>query len=100
MFDHQQAIAEIAHLFQRADQPGVVTLMQTNRRLIEHVQHAGQLAADLRRQPDTLRFATAERPRRTGHCQVIQTDIGQEADARRDLFEHLIGDLLIAFAEC
>ena len=61
MLDHQQRIAEVAQSHQRVDQPGVVALVQADRRLVQHVEDAGQLAADLRRQPDALRFAAAER---------------------------------------
>ena len=46
--------------FERADEPGVVALMQADRRLIEHIANADQSAADLRGQPDALRFAAGE----------------------------------------
>ena len=37
--------------------------MQSDRRLVQHVQHAGQSAADLACQANTLRFASGERRR-------------------------------------
>ena len=54
---HQHRVAHVAQRGQRVEQPLVVARMQADRRLVEHVQHAAQLRADLRRQPDALRFA-------------------------------------------
>jgi hypothetical protein len=44
------------------DQPAVVALVQPDRRLVEHVQHAREPGADLRREADALRLAAGERP--------------------------------------
>ena len=51
---------------QGGDQPVVVALVQADRRLVEDVEHADQLRADLRRQPDALGLAAGERRRRRG----------------------------------
>ena len=63
VLDDDQRVAEVAQLRQRADQLVVVALVQADRRLVEDVQHAHQLAADLRRQPDALCLAAGQRRR-------------------------------------
>ena len=39
---HHHGVAEIAHADERLDQPLVVSLVQTDRRFVQHVQHAHQ----------------------------------------------------------
>ena len=47
------------------EQPVVVALVQPDRRLVEHIEHAGQPRADLRGEPDALALAARQgRPRR------------------------------------
>ena len=53
--------------------------MQTDRRLVEHVQHADQAGADLGGQPDALRLTAGQRRRRPRQRQVLQADVEQEA---------------------
>ena len=47
MLHHQHRIAQIAQLLQAGQQPGVVALVQADRRLVQHVQHPRQPRADL-----------------------------------------------------
>ena len=55
MLDHDDGIAQVAQLRQRAEQAVVVTRVQANRRLVQNVKHAYQAAADLPGQTDALR---------------------------------------------
>ena len=73
--------------------------MQSDRRLVEHVEHADQPGADLGGQPDALRLATGQRARGSGQRQVLQPDVEQEAQPRLDFLEHLARDRLLAGAE-
>ena len=57
VLDYQHGVAEIAQVQQRLEQPGVVALVQADRRLVEHVENAGQARTDLRGKPDALAFA-------------------------------------------
>ena len=59
VLDDEHGVAEIAQAVQRADQALVVALVQADGRLVEHVHHARQLAAELRREADALRLAAA-----------------------------------------
>ena len=58
VLDDDQGIPQVAEVLQGRDQPGVIPLMQPNRRLIQHVENARQARTNLGRQADTLRFAT------------------------------------------
>ena len=55
-------------LSQRAEQPAVVARVQADRRLVEHVEHAAQAAADLAGQANPLRLAAGERRRGPGRA--------------------------------
>ena len=59
VLNHQQRVAFAAQGLQGVNQNAVITRVQANGGLIEHVAHALQVAAQLRRQTDTLRFAPA-----------------------------------------
>ena len=64
MLDHDHGIAEVAQPLQRLQQPRVVALVQADRGLVQHVEHAGQPRADLRGEADALAFAAATACRR------------------------------------
>ena len=99
VLDDDQGVPEIPQPSEGFDQPAVVTLMQADRRLVEHVEHADQPGADLGGQPDPLRLAAGQRARSTRQRQVLQPDVEQEAQPRLDLLEHLAGDRLLAGAQ-
>ena len=61
MLHHQHGVAQTFQPLQRSQQPFIIPLMQANGGLIQHIQHTGQPAADLARQPDALAFATRQR---------------------------------------
>src|SRR3546814_16649668 len=56
VLDDDHGVAEIAQPEQRLQQALVVALVQADARLVEHVHHAAQTGADLRRQADAPRF--------------------------------------------
>ena len=93
VLDDEHGVAEIAQAVQRLDQALVVALVQADRRLVEHVQHARELAAELRREPDALRLAARQRRGGAVEREVVEADVEQERQARLDLLEHLAGDL-------
>ena len=61
VLDHDHRVAEVAQALQRLQQPVVVALVQADRGLVEHVEHARQARADLRGQADALALAARER---------------------------------------
>ena len=84
---------------ERLDEPAVVALVQTDRRLVEHVEHADEPAADLRREPDALRFTARERSRRAVERQVVEADVEHELQPLEHLLEHALGDEAIALRQ-
>ena len=72
VLDHQHGVAEIAQIFERSQQPPVVAVVQSDRRLVQHIQHAAQLRSNLRRQPNALPLAARQSRRR-----AIERDVSQ-----------------------
>ena len=99
VLDHDQRVAEVAQPHQRGDQPGVVALVQPDRRLVEDVEDAHQARADLGRQSDALRLAAGERSRGAVQGQVVEPNIHQEVQPRADLLEHLPRDVVLALGQ-
>ena len=87
VLDHDHGVAEVAQPLERVEEPGVVALMQPDRRLVEHVEHAGQAGADLRGEPDALALAAGQRAGGAGEREIIEPDIDQEFQPRADLLE-------------
>ncbi len=88
-------VAEIAKLPERAEQPGVVALVQTDARLVQHVEHADQTGPDLRGQADPLRFATGQRAGAPPEREVFEPHIPQEYQTVADLLENRPRDFRI-----
>ncbi len=99
VLDDDHGVAEIAQPDERLDEPPVVTLVQTDRRLVEHVQHADEPAADLRREPDALRLTAGERARRAVQREVVEPHVEHELQALEHFLEHALGDEPIPLRE-
>ena len=99
VLDDDQRVAEVAQPGQRLDQPVVVPLVQADRRLVQHVQHADQAGADLRGQPDPLRLAAGQRGGRPVEGQVVEPDVEQEPEPGVDLLQHPLGDHPVALGQ-
>src|SRR5436189_283667 len=79
--------------------PRVGAPVEADRRLVQDVEHAHQLRADLRREPDALALAAGERRRAAVERQVIEPDVDQEAEARQDLLHDRARDLALGGRE-
>ena len=75
VLDDEDGVAHVAQSFQRPQKPIVVARMQTDRWLIEDVQHADQAAADLPSQTNPLRLAAGKGRGGSVQGQVMQADI-------------------------
>ena len=82
--------------FQRVEERVVVARVQADGRLIEHVEHAAQIRAELRREPDALGFAAAQRFRGAIEREVIEPDLAHECKSLRDLRQDVRGDRPVA----
>ena len=94
VLDDDHGVAGVAQVLQRGQQPAVVALVQADRRLVQHVEHAGQPAADLARQPDALALAARERAGVARQRQVVEPDVDEEAQPLADFLEDGAGDLV------
>jgi hypothetical protein len=70
VLDDEHSVAEVAKLDERFDQPVVVALMKTDGGLVENIENAAQLGADLRGEADALAFAAGESRRVAVKCKV------------------------------
>ena len=95
MLDHDDRVAEVAQVLQRVEQAGIVALVQADDGLVEHVEHAGQARADLRGQADALALAARQRAGISGHGEVVEADVVEEAQPLADLLEDAHGDLVL-----
>ena len=93
MLHHQHTVADVAQMFQGVDQPVVVALVQADAGLVQHVHHAGQTGADLRRQTDALRLAAAQCFGTAIKAQIVQSHIVEKLQTQSDFAHHLVGDL-------
>ena len=57
VLDDDDSVAEVTQPLQGIEQAPVVALVQSDRRLVQHVEHPGQPGADLRGEPDALALA-------------------------------------------
>ncbi len=99
VFHHHQGVALGFEQGQRVEQDAVVPRMQADGRLVEHVAHAAQIAAELRRQPDALRLAAGERGRAAVQPQIAQAHLLHEGQARTDFAQGVAHDLGFARGE-
>ena len=66
--------------------------MKADGGFVEHVEHADQVRADLRRQADALPFPAGERRGATAEREIAHADIVQEPQALLNLFQDALGD--------
>src|SRR5216683_2891804 len=99
VLDHDHGIAEVAEPLQGFQQSRIVALVQADRGLVEHIEHAGQPGADLRRQPDALALAAGKRARGARQSEIVEADIEQERQPLADLLQDARGDLVLLRVE-
>ncbi len=95
----EDRVAQVAETGQGGDELGVVALVEPDGRLVEDIEDPHQRRPDLGRQADSLGLAAGQRHAGPIERQVVQPDVDQEADAGRDLLEHLVGDRPLALVE-
>ena len=93
VLDNHQGVTQITKSHQCVQQSVIVPLMQTDTRLIQHIEHTGQACTDLGCKSDSLGLSAGEGHRRTIKTQIIQTDIKQKTKAKTNLTQHQVTDL-------
>ena len=99
VLDDDDGVADVAQPLERPDEPRVVALVQADRRLVEDVEHADELRADLRREPQALRLAARERRGRAVERQVADADVVEERQPLADLLDDPVADQLLGLRE-
>ena len=99
VFDNDNGIADIAQALERLDQALVVTLMKTDRGLVQNIEHAHETRADLRCQANTLCLATGKRRRGAIECQIVESNIDQKTQALQNFLDDTAADKLLALGE-
>ena len=95
MLDHEHGVAHVAQRLERVEQPRIVALMQPDRRLVQHIEHAGQARADLRGEADALALAARQRAGGAGEREIVEADIVEEGEPLADLLQDARGDLVL-----
>ena len=99
VLDDDDRVADVAQPLERADQARVVALMEADRRLVEDVQDADELRADLRREPKPLRLAARQRRGRAVEREVADADVVEEREPLADLLDDAVADQLLRLRE-
>ena len=99
VLDDEHGVAEIAQALECPDQLVVVPLVKTDRRLVQDVEHAHELGADLRRQPQPLCFPSRQRRRGAVELQVTDADVVEKHQAFADLLHDARADELLGLRE-
>jgi hypothetical protein len=84
---------------ERGQQACVVARVEADRRLVEHVEHPGEAAADLAGQADPLALAAGERGRASREAQIVEPDVDQELEPVANLADQVAGDVLLVAVE-
>src|SRR5262249_39671310 len=92
VLDDDHAVAEIAQAPQGRDEARVVLGVEADRRLVEDVHDARELAPELARETDALRLAAGEARPRALEREVVEAHVDQEAQAPLDLAQRPFAD--------
>jgi len=71
---HDDGVAQVAHPLESVQESPVVPLVETDRGLVENVEHAHQLRTDLGSEPDALALSAGQRPSHPIEGKVVEPD--------------------------
>ena len=95
VFHDDDRVAKVAQLLERVDEALVVALMQSNRRLVEDVEHIDELRTDLRGEANALALTARQTGRLAVEREVVQSDAKQEIDACAQFLDDFGGNFLL-----
>src|SRR5262249_11196197 len=99
VFDDEHGVAAVAESMEQPEQSIHVARMQSDRRLIEHVERIHELRAERIGQSDALRLAPRQRSRAAVQREIVESHVEQELDAVASFLEDVRRDLLLEPAE-
>ena len=88
MFDDNHRVARLLQSPYRGQDPRLLARMQPGGRFVQHVHRVVQPRGQQAGQPSPLPFAARQTPHRTSQGQIIQSEIGQRLQSRRQFIEH------------
>ena len=89
---HYDRVAFVSQMFQRVDEPYVVSLVKSDAWFVKNIQHVDQFRAYLCGKPDALALSAAEAYGTTGKAQVMQSDIKEKLQSSGYFFDYLMCD--------
>ena len=96
VLDDDDGVAQVAQALHRRDEAGVVPLVQSDRRLVEYVEHPHEPRADLGGEPDALRLAAGQGRGGALERQVVEAHVDKEAQPLDDLLHDTARDRLVS----
>ena len=99
VLDDENRIAEVAQLFEDANQLGGVAGMEADGWLVENIERADEARAERGCELNALRFAAGERGGEAVEGEVVEADGVEEMQALPDLGEDAAGDLMLRWRE-
>src|SRR5262245_8474877 len=87
VLDDEHGVAEVAQAAEGFDEAAVVALVKADARLVEHVDDAAELAAELAREPDALRLAAREAGAGAIQREIVEADVQKEEEPASDFAE-------------
>ncbi len=96
---HYNRVGGIAQTLERVYQSAVVALVQSNRWLVEDIQHVHKLAAKLCSQTYALAFAARQRARVAVQLQIVEAYIDQKAQSGGYFLEYFVSNGAVAAVE-
>jgi len=99
VLDDEDGVAEIAKLFEGAEEAIVVAGVQADGRLVENVEDPAEARADLRGEANALGFAAGKRGGGTAEAEIAEAYSKKKVEALGDFFEGAAGDFALAGSE-
>src|ERR1700676_214439 len=93
VFDDNYGVAEIAELFEDADQSSGIAAVEPDGWLVENVTSSNESRSQAGGQLNALRLATREGRGEPVESKVIEADVIQELEPLPDLDQDFVGDL-------
>jgi hypothetical protein len=92
VFDHHERVTPFLKILECCEQLLVVTGMEPDRRLVQDVEDAGQVGAELGGEPDSLGFSAGECWNRPCKLQIAKPNLTQKGEAFGDLGQDIAGN--------
>ena len=80
---------------QHKKQTIVITLIKTNKKLVQHVHHTDQSRTNLKNQPNALHLATEENINKTIQRKIIQPNINKKLQTTTNLLNNFFNNNLL-----